>query len=546
MQNSVAINFTKHYEKYSSKINIPKRAKFCDFFYIRLLSDVIKNLSSVYNVKWSNKAWEIFIGPYLHRYVSVVYDRYHFLKFLKKKKIVKQKFLHHFELLSIKREDFIENIEKTSWNINLLSLLKTRLNNKELKFNNFKFSNGIKINNKCETRLISLSRLFHFIFKNNEKVLVYKPYWGDKWEVLKLYFKLNIFPWIYNFSFASSNKNVVSNIRTEKFRTTYKDLDKFEKILRDIFFYILPKFYLEHINELKEKSNNLIISKKIKKIYSSLCLWEDTVFKFWLSDNYYKGIKIFYSQHGAVYGMTLYSYSQYLETKLVNYYLTWGWKKKKSLKIIPFYTIKKIYKKSNVNYKKKFLIINSKCFNFLVENHTGIYFGHKSFQYINKVLNLLNMIPQENRKYFDIRNYPYEDKFSPYNLKLLTKKYQNFTFLSEKKNINNIIRNYKIIINTYLSTTFLECLSSNIPSLLVLDISSANLNSESKNFLFTLEKCKIIQRNNEKLLNFINDPELNIENWWNDKKLQNILKTFCNNHSRISDSLSKSLSQKIL
>jgi hypothetical protein len=82
--------------------------------------------------------------------------------------------------------------------------------------------------------------------------------------------------------------------------------------------------------------------------------------------------------------------------------------------------------------------------------------------------------------------------------------------------------------------------------LLVLDISSANLNSESKNFLFTLEKCKIIQRNNEKLLNFINDPELNIENWWNDKKLQNILKTFCNNHSRISDSLSKSLSQKIL
>ena len=51
------------------------------------------------------------------------------------------------------------------------------------------------------------------------------------------------------------------------------------------------------------------------------------------------------------------------------------------------------------------------------------------------------------------------------------------------------------------STIFLECLSSNIPSLLVLDISSANLNSESKNFLFTLEKCKIIHRNNEKLLN---------------------------------------------
>ena len=121
-------NINELYEEYSSKNKILKRTKLCDYYYSRLIDDAILNLKNFYDVRWSFKSWELFIGPFVHRYVSVIYDRIEFYYYLNKKKInLSLKKNQKFPLIASKRDDFLKLIEDDSWNINLLNLIYTKI-----------------------------------------------------------------------------------------------------------------------------------------------------------------------------------------------------------------------------------------------------------------------------------------------------------------------------------------------------------------------------------------------------------------------------------
>ena len=328
-----------------------------------------------------------------------------------------------------------------------------------------------------------LKYFFYRLLKSREKILIYKPYWNNKTELAKLFLKLKIFPIKLDYNFTSSYQIKKNSIRFSNFKTKFKNLDKNEKLLRNIFFDLIPEFYIEDFETIKAESKNLPLSKNLKKIYSSLCIWEDTFFKFWLCENLHR-LKLYYSQHGVSYGMTLYSYSQVFEKKFSDSYLTWGWNEKKNKNIVPFYSTKvKINQRSFNNFEKKILIINSKCFKYLPENHTAIFYGYESKKYNEKVKELLRIIPKNSRKNFYIKNYPYETSSNPYNLNYLKYQFMNYNFINDKENIFSLLENTKLVIHTYLGTTFLECIGSNIPCLLIMDVEKSLLNFKTKKML---------------------------------------------------------------
>lgn len=536
-------NLNRLYEDYSSKNKILKRTKLCDYYYLRLLEDTILNLKGFYKVKWDLRSWELFIGPFVHRYVSVIYDRIQFNNYLSKIKVNRNlRKNHSTQLIASDRDDFLNLIENNNWNIDLLALIDKSKNNKKVIFNNIlkKKVNKSKLNFKI------LNYILYKLFKSKEKILIYKPNWSSKIEILKLYFKLKILPIKYDFSFFSTRKYKKNDLRFTDFNTKYKNLDKIEKIFRNIFFEILPEFYIEDFKSIKIEAKNLPLGNNISKVYSSLCIWEDTAIKFWLCENL-KKLKLYYSQHGVNYGMTLYSYSQVFERKLSDYYLTWGWNEKKDKSIIPFFSTKSIGIRNKISNKnKKILIVNSKSFKYLPENHTAIYYGYQSKKYNEVIHNLYKSIPKNVRKNFYVKNYPYEALDNPYNLDFLKNKFEDLNFLDNKKNILSILKNYKCIIHTYLGTTFLECLSANIPSVLLIDIDRSLFNSKTKKMLKKLENFKIIHKNSNQLIKFILNSKFNDNYWWNDKELQKNIKNFCKEFVNVSNSLSEEVVKKLI
>ena len=87
------------------------------------------------------------------------------------------------------------------------------------------------------------------------------------------------------------------------------------------------------------------------------------------------------------------------------------------------------------------------------------------------------------------------------------------------------------MICTQLDTTFLSCISSNIPVLTVFDFNRVKISKKNYLLLKNLQKQKILFENNDELCAYINKNYYNIEDWWNLKKVQKSISEFSNTHA---------------
>ena len=104
--------------------NIYKEAKLCDKYYDRLLLDIISHFEKIHSFGWSKRSWEIFLGPWLNRYVSVIYDRYHTISYiLQKYKVNEVKLIkdEKYNLVEQNLLNFRIISQDDKWNLKLFS-----------------------------------------------------------------------------------------------------------------------------------------------------------------------------------------------------------------------------------------------------------------------------------------------------------------------------------------------------------------------------------------------------------------------------------------
>ena len=93
--------------------------------------------------------------------------------------------------------------------------------------------------------------------------------------------------------------------------------------------------------------------RKFDVVYSSTDQWNNDFFKSWLLLQKIKNehLKTVIWQHGGTYGTTKYlTHQESLETKIYDYFLTWGWNSKSS-KILPFFAF--FHLKNFISQKEK-------------------------------------------------------------------------------------------------------------------------------------------------------------------------------------------------
>ena len=90
-----------------------------------------------------------------------------------------------------------------------------------------------------------------------------------------------------------------------------------------------------------------------------------------------------------------------------------------------------------------------------------------------------------------------------------------------------ITPNGKLFIHTMNSTSFLETMYYNIPTLLLLDKKCETFNKSSQKLVKLLEKEKIIHYDANLASKFVNKNFNNIEEWWFNKSLQSARRKFC-------------------
>jgi putative transferase (TIGR04331 family) len=108
-------------------------------------------------------------------------------------------------------------------------------------------------------------------------------------------------------------------------------------------------------------------------------------------------------------------------------------------------------------------------------------------------------------------------------------------FASRNDNFLKLLNTSKICVTNINSTTYLQSLNLNHPTVVFFNKNIDLLNEEFLLSLKNLEKVGIVFFKPEEAANHVNLIWNSIDSWWNSKKVQNAVNYFCNKHSKRSN-----------
>ena len=502
-----------------------------------------KKINYYHNINYSKKYWRIVIFPWLNVIIPFIFIRWRMIESIKHKHHYKAQ-IYNFDEQDIifnNFSDFKYGKDNDLWVISKIIEFKKDIKyEKSIELNLRKNLNVSLFDNLKSFFVIKLFNLFNLFFKNS---FFLSNLTVNKYLSCIIYLKLKQFPFLWIKPFY---KNKEINIVKRKTFLNRKTKKSFQGFLESITHILLPKSYLENFQSIKNSVLNSYLNSSYKKIITSYDYKANDEFKIWTAEMSNKGTKYYILQHGGAFGSNKFEPEEYYIKKICDKFLTWGWKDKNK-NVTPFYSV-------GLDHKYKYLF-NKNCKKILIiyhfyEKYASRISSHpnSNLERVRKNLQLKLLIKgiykmQNNtqlsltlryQKGIDIFWHQEFDEnyFDPY---------VNYDYCEKK--LKNVLDNYKLVIHGSSSTTFLETMFYNCPSILILDKFSQNFRKQSKNIMDLLERQNIIFYETDKASKFINNNINNIDKWWFSDDVQILRKKFCEEYVRHTDSIFKKIKE---
>jgi len=491
--------------------------KVSEFF----LKKLTYKLNFIHNLNYSKNDWRFLLGPWLFTFICDVILKF---KYLKKKKLIK---INKYYVNSYVPQNYIDFSYKLC-DENYHKIIFRQISS--LKFKKKIFFNPINNLNPILLLLQKFYLIINFFFSKiiKSNIIFFTTYLGF-FRNFFLYLSLKQFPYFFFQEKYILKKNKIDNklrefnlIKNHKSPLLHKILDKL--ISKNI-----PMSYLENFKYFHSNIFKYYVNVKPKIIFSANYDPFD-YFKIYclINKKKYK-TKLVFGQHGGGY----FTHKRHLFTlysqKMFKHFITLGYKKNNNY--LPLFFLKKKNIKPNFNGKALFINYQFNIF----EN--PIIHSVKTYKFITYDIIFFNNLDKKifcNILFKSYMHNPFDKIY-----KLLKKKFK-FNFVN-KKNIFDSLIDCRINIITHSSTTILESLNINFPTIIFFNLKEAKLNNYGKNSYNLLKKANIFFDNPKDAAKKINEIWDNVENWWFEKERQKLVTEFCNRMCKRSENVNNEL-----
>jgi putative transferase (TIGR04331 family) len=518
--------------------------KYLKKLYEDLLNETTTKLNDFHQINWPKKSWRVLLGPWLLFATCTLFDRWKSISnALKNYNITEGTFSDENleKLICFDHDDFGELSKTDEWNHILYSSIFNHINKKSISKskNNKKIQTIKKIDLQSNflksykpydiiKRLIRSSfikSINGYLIKNN-KHYVYIPYIKSKIEEYKLYFLLGDFPLFFNNDYIIKEEISIDMFSREKLSYYAKHKKGFEKYLRNNIHKLMPAIYIEGFKILLENVEKNNFPKNIEKIYTSVGIWKDEVFKAWVSQNIKKNIPLIVGQHGGDYGSAYFNVFEDHETKISNAYLSWGWKDKSNIIKSPA-TI--MIKKSRPKWNKngKIVIIPAELGRYFTQMNMSHRFADRANSYYNRIEELINNLPSEIQSNIVVKLSPGDKERGNSMYPKLKKRFPQIEII-KNANLDQIINNCRLSIHPCDGTTFLETMGNNQPSILIDNDYIFPRRENTKPYYNKLLEVGISHPTIESASNMISNIFYDVDSWWNEEQMIKTRDSFCN------------------
>lgn len=521
-------NHTKLNKKTKDAIYILKKYK-------ELLKSLSKALNEIHHRKYSERYWEILLSRWLFTYLVDTYTAWQLTE-----NVFKKYNINKFYQIDFEDKDFIptstlsfhhnagrsKSVYWFHWTVQKILFFKKIKNYTNVK-TLFKKNFNIKsiLEKKQDKHFIT--KVINICFKKN---IFFCNLNFSKSTTYKLMKKNFFFNYCYKKQiFFKSDFNKYKLMRNLLETKISKKKSIFDKFISNHITYCLPQVFLEDYNQLEKTYDSGNLPKNKNYILTTFGHYWDEVFKIYCAKQVDKGSKLYIFQHG--YG-SMYAdndcYGVNIDKKISDKFFTWG-KNTKNGSYPFFYSKSSVirHKFSGLKNKKEIVLIGigkNECPN---RPLNGFINGHEANLRVLKSLIDFNGSIKANLKE-NLRFRILDLSHNKFLINSIKSKIPKLMTSDLKVDLSRALKECSISVHFYLGSPFFETLLFNIPTILILD-KKIHMNYDDKfsHFVREMIKAKIIFNDPLAAANFINAESNNLNKWWNNNKLQNLLERFC-------------------
>lgn len=310
----------------------------------------------------------------------------------------------------------------------------------------------------------------------------------------------------------------------------------FESFLSKEILSNIPSAYLENYKVIETITNSIPFPKAPKKIFTTLGINRSTLMNQYIAKNIEDGSSLILAQHGGIYFQEEQHFSTIFEKKISDKFLSWGNTKEKN--VIPIGVIKNLRNSTKKTNKIILEIRKRSSYTGEIKIDSGFLETKRYLDNLCVFFSLLKGREISKNLYIKLHSsvksfWQDKNQFLHHNPKL--------KFLDKNKDMIKEMNSAKLIIHTFFGTGHLESLAINKPTLILMVNDLSLLNKKSIIYIKKLIKFGIVHRTPESLLKTLERLDDNkLENWWNNKERQNLLKKYRNdfcffNNNKIKD-----------
>jgi putative transferase (TIGR04331 family) len=476
---------------------------------------LIFKLNKYHNLDENEIYWGKIIDIWLIEIIIIIKLRYEELKFCSKKNSF---YLNGLDKIQF---PFLSNYiyQKANYSSDLNQFIYSKISDtlkipkKKIKNNNFLIETINKI--KKVDKFINFFVLYYVKFFK-PSVLV-DSYFNFK-EKIKIFLlskgKIIFFNSKYFFNIKNDKSN--ADLKGRKL-FNFPEKDNFDKVFNSVIFFFLPLSFLENFKFIKKNISGY--SSYIKKIGTSVSVFSCDFYNILVAEMYKNKKKSILFAHGEADEIRTYDLRNSMAIKNSDLHISFGNKNGYGISGIRRLNSIFRYKKENILYICQANPIH----------HYTTFRQFKDFEFsIYNNFRFYNNLDKEIKSKLILRVSPtghqYENKTNF--AKDIIKEKFNEVRIDPDTNIKKLFLKSIVVVSTYISTNVFEALYLDKPTIIIASLNDYSFNRKALSFFNKFKNAGILHNNPEKAALFLNKNILNIDKWWQSRKIREILRIF--------------------
>ncbi len=529
-----------------------------EFWCVRksISNELFYKLNQYHNVNYSYRYWNILVGPWLNRFLSLFYQHWYSIHKALIKYDVSRSIIKSYppeRLISSSFHEFAKLHRLDSWSealygdiIKNYTDIKTEsIFNEHLYKGDYIDSNRFvksKIPNKklsIKNVLVKLIYPFSkYLTKSKDALIItsYLPFW----EEVKLNLLLGQFP----VPRLRKEPKVVKPDLDLRSKLSFKSEGKcdFLDFIKSRIFFHIPTSYLEGYKLLKKSVDLLPWPSKPSFIYTCNSFEADEFFKLYTAEKVESGYPYIIGQHGGNYGVAKYLPSEVHERESSDCFLTWGWCEDVKDTIKSSFSLHIGRNPYNFDPNGDILLVQKQgIVRYELWDTT---FEYK--EYLDNQIHFVNQLTDDCFKNLIVR-LPAIALMADWSLEEIWRENFNHIRIDDGYiSIFELVKKARISIFSFESTGFLEHIYFQIPTMMFYSEDHYPRRSEVNDIYQLLSEVGLLHSNPESAAKFLNNIWDDIDLWWNSKEVRYARNLYSRQFTRMSNKPIKELKNILL